>query len=81
MITKDVEFAKYCSNNRLLINTEENESICIQFLNELNLNQFLNKLKELRSGKNGSLFDHRTDLSSATQYFQVKKNKNLDLNG
>ena len=78
MINKDVEYAKYCSNNRLLINTEssssttnEDNSICVQFINELYLNQFINKLKEVKSGKNGSLFDHRTDQSSATQYFQV----------
>jgi hypothetical protein len=76
LINKDVEFAKYCSNNRLLINTEspsnnEDNSICVQFVNEVYLNQFINKLKELKSGKYGSLFDHRTDQSSATQYFQV----------
>ncbi len=87
LITKDVEFAKYCTNNRLIINTEGNlninntninsnsdgngDSLCVQFANELHLNQFINKLKELKSGKNGSLFDHRTDQSSATQYFQV----------
>lgn len=96
LITKDVEYAKYCSKNRLLINTEANlsknnsndtngssdggDSICVQFVNELYLNQFIAKLKELKSGKNGSLFDHRTDQSSATQYFQVNNMKSISAN-
>ncbi len=73
LITKDVEFCKIPTNNRLIINTEGNlnnnsdgngDSLCVKFANELHLNQFINKLKELKSGKNGSLFDHRTDQSS-----------------
>lgn len=67
-ISKDVEYARL-STNKVIINTNT-DSIGIQFAKEGEKNDFLAKLSDIRNGKRASLFDQRTDESSAVQYFQ-----------
>ncbi|CAF0716934.1 unnamed protein product [Brachionus calyciflorus] len=67
-ISKDVEYAKM-GVNKVIINTNT-DSISVQFAKESEKNEFLSKLSEIRNGKRASLFDQRTEESSAVQYFQ-----------
>lgn len=67
-ITKDVDYARV-STNKVIVNTNT-DNIGIQFAKEEEKDDFLTRLKDIRNGKRESLFDQRTDESSAVQYFQ-----------
>lgn len=67
-VGKEVEYAKL-GTNKVIINTNT-DSIGIQFAKECEKCQFLATLAEIRNGKKNSLFEQRTEESSAVQYFQ-----------
>jgi len=74
LLPKEIEFARYCTDDRLLVNTD-NFSIVIQFKSKNQLSDFVHYLKEIRSSssrkdKAMSIFDQRTDEASSSQYFQ-----------
>nr|QDG00785.1 histone-arginine methyltransferase CARM1-2 [Brachionus koreanus] len=67
-LCKEVDYVKFGAN-KVIINTNT-DTICVQFCKESDKNQFLTRLGQIRNGKKNSLFEQRTDQSSAVQYFQ-----------
>lgn len=66
--SKEFEFAKLGAK-KLIVNTNT-DSICLQFSKDNDKNDFIEKLTEIKFGKKASIFDQRTDETSAMQYFQ-----------
>ena len=67
-ITSGTEWGRMGASSVSVRQKSDGQTIVIRFKTEAEIETFQNQIEGIRKG---SLFDQRTDVSSAVQYFQV----------